>query len=86
MTAISRSVVALFGLLIAISGGVAADPVPPDHAAKLAASAKLFTEKVRPYLTTTCLDCHGGSKVKSGFSNSSIATPHQWSLYFTRRK
>ena len=68
MTAISRSVVALFGLLIAISGGVAADPVPPDHAAKLAASAKLFTEKVRPYLTTTCLDCHGGSKVKSGFS------------------
>src|SRR4051794_26941866 len=46
----------------------AAEPVPPDHAARMAASQKLFKEKVRPFLVSQCLDCHGGAKTKSGFN------------------
>ena len=57
-------------LAVLVVAGVApaAEPVPPGHAADMAASQKLFAEKVRPFLTTTCLECHGGAKVKSGFS------------------
>jgi hypothetical protein len=47
---------------------LAAPPVPPDHAAKMAAGRKLFQEKVRPFLTANCLKCHGGEKVRSGFN------------------
>lgn len=54
-------------LLVAISIP-AADPVPPDHAAKMAASATLFKEKVGPFFRENCLECHGGAKTKSGFS------------------
>ncbi|OWK39740.1 PSD1 and planctomycete cytochrome C domain-containing protein [Fimbriiglobus ruber] len=48
----------------------AAEPVPPDHAAKMAASQQLFKEKVRPFLEKNCLECHGatGGKIKGGFN------------------
>ena len=47
----------------------AAEPkLAPDHAEKMAASAKLFKETVREFLRTQCLECHGGEKTKSGFS------------------
>src|SRR3954468_10346130 len=55
-------------LLLLAATAAATDPTPPDHAAKMAASRELFKEKVRPLLVTQCLDCHGGSKTKSGFS------------------
>jgi hypothetical protein len=55
-------------LLLFVAPAAAADPPPPDHAAKMAASRELFKEKVRPLLTAHCLDCHGGSKTKAGFS------------------
>jgi hypothetical protein len=60
--------VLLVGLLTAAP---AAEPVPPDHAAKMAAARKLFQEKVRPFLTANCLKCHGGEKVRSGLNLSS---------------
>src|SRR5262245_17446929 len=47
----------------------AAEPaVPPDHAVRMAASQRLFTEQVRGFLEKNCLECHGGGKVKSGFN------------------
>lgn len=51
-----------------VSPVISAEPVPPDHAAKMAASQELFKSKVRPFLVAQCLECHGGSKTKSGFS------------------
>ncbi len=68
MTAYFRCMVAAFVASIVVGRSAAAEPVPPDHAAKLAASAKLFAEKVRPYFTKSCLECHGAGKIKSGFS------------------
>jgi hypothetical protein len=56
------------GLCATGPGPRAADPPPPDHAAKMAASRELFKDKVRLFLTAQCLDCHGGAKTKSGFS------------------
>lgn len=53
---------------IAVANAFAAEPVPADHAAKMTESQQLFKEKVRPFLVSQCLDCHGGSKTKSGFS------------------
>jgi mono/diheme cytochrome c family protein len=58
----------LLGCLI---GTVAAQPVPPDHAASMAASQRLFTEKVRPFLEKNCLECHGAGKLRGGFSLAS---------------
>lgn len=58
-------------LVLAVCGVQSAaqnKPVPPDHAASMAASQKLFTDTVRPFLDKNCLECHGGGKVKSGFS------------------
>ncbi|MGL6095802.1 MAG: PSD1 and planctomycete cytochrome C domain-containing protein [Fimbriiglobus sp.] len=54
--------------LLAVVAARAAEPVPPDHAVRMTASQKLFAEKVRPFLTAQCLDCHGGAKTKAGFS------------------
>jgi hypothetical protein len=36
----------------------------------MAASQQLFARTVRPWLEKTCLECHGGAKVKSGFNLS----------------
>jgi mono/diheme cytochrome c family protein len=56
-------------LVLGISGVRAADrPVPPTHAANMAASQRLFAEQVRPWLEKNCLECHGGAKVRSGFN------------------
>ena len=55
-------------LVLVISFSPAAEPVPADHAAKMAESRDLFQKKVRPFLISECLDCHGGGKTKSGFS------------------
>ena len=46
----------------------AADPVPPGHAANMAASRELFVAKVRPVLIAHCLECHGGAKTKAGLN------------------
>ncbi|MFO0824595.1 MAG: PSD1 and planctomycete cytochrome C domain-containing protein [Gemmataceae bacterium] len=54
--------------LLVCSERLVAEPPPPDHAAKMAASQQLFKDKVRPFLVAQCLDCHGGAKTKSGFS------------------
>ncbi len=60
-------------LLLAGSASAAPPPtapatLPADHATRLVASEKLFKEKVRPFLVSQCLDCHGGAKEKSGFN------------------
>src|SRR3984957_9377827 len=57
-------------LLILLAGFVAAQPVPPDHAASMAASQHLFTETVRPFLEKNCLGCHGNGKLRGGFNLS----------------
>ncbi len=59
------------GLLLTLAHAPAAEPVPPDHSARMAESQRLFKEKVRPFLVAQCLDCHGGSKTKSGFNLAS---------------
>jgi mono/diheme cytochrome c family protein len=64
----TRFRLAAVALLAAASVAPAADPVPADHAAKMAAARELFKEKVRPFLVANCLECHGGAKTKSGFS------------------
>src|SRR4051812_12236249 len=61
----SRFLLALFPFALP---ALADEPVPPDHAAKMAASAALFKEKVRPFLEKNCLECHGAGKAKGGFS------------------
>ena len=50
---------------------ILAAPPSPTHATDMAASQKLFVEKVRPYLVANCLECHGGEKVRGGFNLSS---------------
>src|SRR3954447_21435351 len=61
----------VLGLLAAPGRGTAGPAVPPDHAANRAASQRLFADKVRPWLEKNCLACHGGEKVRSGFSLAS---------------
>ena len=58
--------VALLGLV----GGFARaqTQIPADHAAKMADSQKLFKESVREVLVKNCLECHGGTKTKSGLN------------------
>jgi mono/diheme cytochrome c family protein len=60
----------LVALLLLATPLVAADPpkVPPEHAANMAASQKVFKDGVREFLVKNCLECHGGEKTKSGFS------------------
>ena len=57
---------ALFGL--SSSAATAQAPVPVDHATKMAASQQLFKDSVREVLVKNCLECHGGSKTKSGLN------------------
>ncbi|MCA9178103.1 MAG: DUF1549 domain-containing protein, partial [Planctomycetales bacterium] len=42
--------------------------LPPDHAARMQQSARLFKETVGPLLTKHCLQCHGGKWTKGDFS------------------
>ena len=66
-----RTRIALVVVAAALGGAprvAAAEPVPADHAAKMTAAQKLFQDRVRPFLVSQCLDCHGGAKTKSGFS------------------
>ena len=44
------------------------EPTPPEHAANMAASRELFKQKVGPFFTAQCLECHGAGKVKAGFN------------------
>jgi hypothetical protein len=58
---------ALAGVLIAaFDSATAAEPVPPDHAEKMARGTELFVKHVRGLLTDRCLKCHGGEKTRSG--------------------
>ena len=63
------SAVAILGVVVA--GASAQVPVPADHAAKMADSQKLFKESVRELLVKNCLECHGGTKTKSGLNIAS---------------
>jgi len=58
-------------LLIFACSTATAQPVPPNHATKMAASQALFKETVREVLVKNCLDCHGGAKTKSGLNLAS---------------
>ena len=49
-------------------------PLPPEHAANMAASRELFKQKVRPFFKANCLECHGDGKIKAGFSLASRET------------
>ncbi|MBA73659.1 MAG: hypothetical protein CMO73_13420 [Verrucomicrobiales bacterium] len=39
-----------------------------DHASKMAASQKLFSDEIRGILIDRCVKCHGGKKTRSGFN------------------
>ena len=39
-----------------------------DHASKMAASQKIFSNEVRGMLIERCVKCHGGKKTRSGFN------------------
>jgi mono/diheme cytochrome c family protein len=52
----------------------AAEPVPADHAEKMARGQDLFRKQLRPLLLERCLKCHGGEKVRSGFDLTSRET------------
>jgi mono/diheme cytochrome c family protein len=56
--------------VLALGTAAAEKPVPADHAAKMAASQRLFARTVRPWLEKNCLECHGGAKIKSDFNLS----------------
>jgi hypothetical protein len=49
----------------------AADPVDPDHAAKMAKGLDVFKKHVKPLLQEKCLKCHGGrDKIENAFDLS----------------
>lgn len=50
--------------------GNAAQPVDPEHAAKMERSLALFKTSVRQTLRQHCLKCHGGERIESGFDLS----------------
>ncbi len=47
--------------------------VAADHARRMQAGLKLFKERVRPILTRSCLDCHGGKATKGNLDLSDRA-------------
>ncbi len=66
-----RSLLA-FAFIISLNSLHAQEPkVPPEHAANMVASAQLFKDKLRGFVTENCLECHGGAKTKSGFNLAS---------------
>src|SRR5262249_43417839 len=58
----------IFVLLSATA--LAAQPVPADHAAKMARGLDLFKRHVRPVFVEQCLKCHGGKNTEAGFDLS----------------
>ena len=54
--------------LIALLVGCTTFHASADHAANMQQSMELFRDNVRPFLVDQCLECHGGSKVKSAFN------------------
>ena len=62
-----RSLLPGFVALIAISWSLAQQPVPPDHAEKMAKGTELFKSQVRSVLIAKCLKCHGGDRTESEF-------------------
>ncbi|MGK0188711.1 MAG: hypothetical protein ACI9R3_004524 [Verrucomicrobiales bacterium] len=63
----------LFVIFLVNDGGLIAEEVPVDHATRMAASGEVFRTKVGPIFREHCLECHGGDKVKSGFSMANRA-------------
>jgi mono/diheme cytochrome c family protein len=51
----------------------AKEPLPSDHAEKMARGRDLFAKHVRQVLTEHCLKCHGGDKTRSGLDLSTRA-------------
>jgi mono/diheme cytochrome c family protein len=43
-------------------------PLPADHAEKMARGRELFAKEVRRLLADRCLKCHGGEKTRAGFN------------------
>jgi hypothetical protein len=57
--------------LLVVSAVRAADPVDPDHAARMAKGLDLFKKHVKTLLQEKCLRCHGGrEKLESGLDLS----------------
>jgi mono/diheme cytochrome c family protein len=44
--------------------------LPADHARRMKEGLALFQQKIRPALIQSCLECHGGKKIKGGFDLS----------------
>src|SRR5437667_7121433 len=56
--------------LATMASAWAQQPLPADHAEKMARGRELFAKSVRPVLMDQCLKCHGGDKTRSGFDLS----------------
>src|SRR5436190_17857044 len=63
----ARRLLILATLLAAPLAHAQIQPVDKDHAARMAAGAKLFKEHLRPVLTQRCLRCHGGKATEAEF-------------------
>ena len=57
----------LFSLALAFSTTPAAEPLPPDHAERMAHGLEMFAKDVRGLLVEHCVKCHGGEKTKADF-------------------
>ncbi|MEM7148095.1 MAG: DUF1549 domain-containing protein, partial [Verrucomicrobiota bacterium] len=57
-----------FAGAIALGSSVSAADLPADHAQSMAKSRTLFTKHVRPLFIESCLECHGGEKVRGGLN------------------
>src|SRR5438105_4156470 len=66
-------VLVLLNLAVRSPTARAAEPLDPDHAAKMAKGIELFRDHVRPLLADHCFKCHGGESVESGFDMSDRA-------------
>src|SRR5579862_2521391 len=58
-------------LAIPVIDAPPAQPLPADHAEKMAKGTELFSKHVRAILIDNCLKCHGGNKTQKGFDVSS---------------
>jgi cytochrome c553 len=60
-------VVLLLTAVVGRTPSVAAQqPLPADHAEKMARGRELFTKHVRQVLVNRCVKCHGGEKTRAG--------------------
>src|SRR5262249_30923924 len=53
-------------VILLAPGVLAQQPLPADHAEKMAQWRELFAKHVRQILVDQCLKCHGGEKTRSG--------------------